>query len=171
MTGQTVIVSGLNSEAILQSTIGGPPPATAVENGHTKKVVSFKRCSSGFHVKCNTEPSFLSMLSAMGFNFDCASNAEIEYVLSLGISPDPIVFANPCKLESNIIFTAKVGVNLMTFDSEEEVYKIRKHHLKCELLLRIKPMDDSSARCPMRPKYNALPEEVEPLLRTAQAAG
>ncbi|MCD7461830.1 Mitochondrial 2-oxoadipate and 2-oxoglutarate transporter [Datura stramonium] len=93
-----------------------------------------------------------------------------EYVLSLGISPDRIIFANPCKPESDIIFGVKVGVNLTTFDSEEEVYKICKHHRKCDLLLRIKPMDDSNARCPMRPKYGALPEEVEPLLKTAQAA-
>lgn len=123
-----------------------------------------------YAVKCNPEPSFLSILSAMGSNFDCASRAEIEYVLSLGISPDRIVFLNPCKLESDIIFAAKVGVNLTTYDSEDEVYKIRKHHPKSELLLRIKPMLDGNARCPMGPKYSALPEEVDPLLRAAQAA-
>lgn len=123
-----------------------------------------------YAVKCNPEPSFLSILSAMGSNFDCASRAEIEYVLALGISPDRIVFANPCKPESDIIYAAKVGVNLTTYDSEDEVYKIRKHHPKSELLLRIKPMFDGNARCPMGPKYGALPEEVEPLLRAAQAA-
>ncbi|MCD9639003.1 Mitochondrial 2-oxoadipate and 2-oxoglutarate transporter [Datura stramonium] len=106
----------------------------------------------------------------MGFNFNYASRAEIEYVLSLGISPDSIILVNSCKPESDIIFDVKVRVNLTTFNSEEEVYKIRKHHRKCDLLLRIKPMDDSNARCPMRPKYDALLEEVEPLLRTAQDA-
>ncbi|KAM3341583.1 Ornithine decarboxylase [Capsicum chinense] len=123
-----------------------------------------------YAVKCNPEPSFLSMLAAMGSNFDCASRAEIEYVLSLGISPERIVFANPCKPESDIIFAEKVGVNLTTYDSEDEVYKIKKHHPKCELLLRIKPMNDGNARCPMGPKYGALPEEIEPLLRIAQAS-
>ncbi|XP_055834624.1 ornithine decarboxylase [Solanum dulcamara] len=209
MAGQTVIVSGLNPAAILQSTIGGAP----AENGHARKVVPLSRDALQdfmvsiitqklqdekqpfyvldlgevvslmdqwntalpnirpfYAVKCNPEPSFLSMLSAMGSNFDCASRAEIEYVLSLGISPDRIVFANPCKPESDIIFAEKVGVNLTTYDSEEEVYKIRKHHPKCEVLLRIKPMNDGNARCPMGPKYGALPEEIEPLLRTAQAA-
>ncbi|KAH0684190.1 hypothetical protein KY285_021677 [Solanum tuberosum] len=213
MAGQTVIVSGLNPAAILQSTIGGVPVAAASENGHTRKVVPLSKDALQdfmvsiitqklqddkqpfyvldlgevvslmeqwnsalpnirpfYAVKCNPEPSFLSMLSAMGSNFDCASRAEIEYVLSLGISPDRIVFANPCKPESDIIFAEKIGVNLTTYDSEDEVYKIRKHHPKCELLLRIKPMNDGNARCPMGPKYGALPEEIEPLLRTAQAA-
>ncbi|TMW89076.1 hypothetical protein EJD97_017690 [Solanum chilense] len=213
MAGQTVIVSGLNPAAILQSTIGGAPVAAAAENGHTRKVVPLSKDALQdfmvsiitqklqddkqpfyvldlgevvslmeqwnsalpnirpfYAVKCNPEPSFLSMLSAMGSNFDCASRAEIEYVLSHGISPDRIVFANPCKPESDIIFAEKIGVNLTTYDSEDEVYKIRKHHPKCELLLRIKPMTDGNARCPMGPKYGALPEEIEPLLRTAQAA-
>ncbi|KAG5613546.1 hypothetical protein H5410_024827 [Solanum commersonii] len=213
MAGQTVIVSGLNPAAILQSTIGGAPVVAAAENGHTRKVVPLSKDALQdfmvsiitqklqddkqpfyvldlgevvslmeqwnsalpnirpfYAVKCNPEPSFLSMLSAMGSNFDCASRAEIEYVLSLGISPDRIVFANPCKPESDIIFAEKIGVNLTTYDSEDEVYKIRKHHPKCELLLRIKPMNDGNARCPMGPKYGALPEEIEPLLRTAQAA-
>ncbi|KAL3340767.1 hypothetical protein AABB24_029078 [Solanum stoloniferum] len=213
MAGQTVIVSGLNPAAILQSTIGGAPVAAAAENGHTRKVAPLSKDALQdfmvsiitqklqddkqpfyvldlgevvslmeqwnsalpnirpfYAVKCNPEPSFLSMLSAMGSNFDCASRAEIEYVLSLGISPDRIVFANPCKPESDIIFAEKIGVNLTTYDSEDEVYKIRKHHPKCELLLRIKPINDGNARCPMGPKYGALPEEIEPLLRTAQAA-
>lgn len=213
MAGQTVIVSGLNPAAILQSTICGAPPSTAAENGHTKRVVPLSKdalqdfmvsiitqklqdekkpfyvldlgevvslmdqwnqalpnIKPFYAVKCNPEPSFLSMLAAMGSNFDCASRAEIEYVLSLGVSPDRIVFANPCKPESDIIFAEKVGVNLTTYDSEDEVYKIRKHHPKCELLLRIKPMNDGNARCPMGPKYGALPEEIEPLLRSAQAS-
>ncbi|KAM3304470.1 ornithine decarboxylase [Capsicum chacoense] len=216
MAGQTVIVSGLNPGAILQSTIGGAPPtaAAAAENGDTtRKVVPLSKDALQdfmvsiitqklqdekkpfyvldlgevvslmdqwnvalpnvrpfYAVKCNPEPSFLSMLAAMGSNFDCASRAEIEYVLSLGISPERIVFANPCKPESDIIFAEKVGVNLTTYDSEDEVYKIKKHHPKCELLLRIKPMNDGNARCPMGPKYGALPEEIEPLLRIAQAS-
>ncbi|KAJ8762148.1 hypothetical protein K2173_007301 [Erythroxylum novogranatense] len=123
-----------------------------------------------YAVKCNPEPALLGSLAAMGANFDCASRAEIEAVLSLRVSPDRIVYANPCKQESHIKYAASVGVNLTTFDSKDELEKMRKWHPKCALLLRVKAPEDGGARCPLGPKYGALPEEVIPLLQAAQAA-
>ncbi|XP_060186740.1 ornithine decarboxylase-like [Lycium barbarum] len=102
--------------------------------------------------------------TSTGSNFDGASSAEIEYVLSLGASPDRIIFANPCKPEPDIIFAAKVGVNI-TFYSKDEVVKIKKLLPKCELVLRTQ--EDGKARCPMGLKYGALSEEVEALLRVS----
>ncbi|KAL0325940.1 UNVERIFIED_CONTAM: Ornithine decarboxylase [Sesamum radiatum] len=123
-----------------------------------------------YAVKCNPDASLLSAMAAHGSNFDCASRAEIEAVLSLGVSPTCVIFANPCKPVPHIKYAAEVGVNLTTFDSEFEVLKIRKHHPNCELLIRIKAPDDGDASFPLGKKYGALPEEVEPLLRAAQAA-
>jgi ornithine decarboxylase len=124
-----------------------------------------------YAVKCNPNPAFLGTMAALGSSFDCASRAEIESVLALGVSSDRIIFANPCKAESHIRYAASVGVNLTTFDSRDEVEKIRKWHSKCALLIRIKAPDDGGARCPLGPKYGALPEEVTPLLQAAQSAG
>ncbi|CAL5332078.1 unnamed protein product [Camellia sinensis] len=124
-----------------------------------------------YAVKCNPNPAFLGVLAALGSSFDCASRAEIETVLSLGVSPDRIVYANPCKAESHIKYAASVGVNLTTFDSKEEIVKIRKYHPNCDLLIRVKSPDDGGARCPLGPKYGALPEEIAPLLQAAQTAG
>ncbi|KAJ8772595.1 hypothetical protein K2173_027772 [Erythroxylum novogranatense] len=123
-----------------------------------------------YAVKCNPEPALIGLLAALGANFDCASRAEIETVLSLGISPDQIIYANPCKQESHIKYAASVGVNLTTFDSKHELEKIRKWHPKCALLLRIKPSQESGARCQLGPKFGALSEEVVPLLKAAHAA-
>ncbi|KAA8537467.1 hypothetical protein F0562_027075 [Nyssa sinensis] len=123
-----------------------------------------------YAVKCNPDPAFLGAMAALGSSFDCASKAEIEAVLSLGVSPDRIVYANPCKAESQIKYAASVGVNLTTFDSKDEIEKIRKYHPKCNLLIRVKGPEDGGARCPLGPKYGALPEEVEPLLQAARAA-
>ncbi|KAK8506641.1 hypothetical protein V6N13_103354 [Hibiscus sabdariffa] len=122
-----------------------------------------------YAVKCNPNQAFLGALAALGSSFDCASKAEIEFVLSLGVSPDRIIFANPCKAESHIKYAASVGVNLTTFDSKEELDKIKKCHPKCALLIRVKAPDDGSARCPLGAKFGALPEEVTPLLQAAQA--
>ncbi|XP_042500799.1 ornithine decarboxylase-like [Macadamia integrifolia] len=124
-----------------------------------------------YAVKCNPEPALLGALAALGTGFDCASRAEIEAVLSLGVSPDRIIFANPCKAESHIKYAAVVGVNLTTFDSQDEIEKIRKWHPTCSLLLRLKAPDDSGARSPLGAKYGALPEEVTPLLQACHAAG
>ncbi|XP_051123445.1 ornithine decarboxylase-like [Andrographis paniculata] len=123
-----------------------------------------------YAVKCNPDLSLLRELAAYGFGFDCASRSEIEAVLSLDVSPDRIIYANPCKEATHIIYAAGAGVNLTTYDSVFEVEKIQKHHPNCELLIRIKPPDEGDAEFPLAKKFGALPEEVEPLLRAAQAA-
>ncbi|ESR56011.1 diaminopimelate decarboxylase 2 chloroplastic [Citrus sinensis] len=126
-----------------------------------------------YAVKCNPEPALLEALAALGSNFDCASRSEIEAVLALGVSPDRIIYANPCKPVSHIKYAANVGVNLTTFDSVEELHKIRKWHPKCDLLIRIKPPDDSGAKHPLDSKYGVdhHPQEIVPLLEAAEASG
>ncbi|KAF6149093.1 hypothetical protein GIB67_018671, partial [Kingdonia uniflora] len=119
--------------------------------------------------KCNPDPALVITISALGGNFDCASKGEIEVVLALGVSTDRIVFANPCKLEAHIKYADKVGVNLTTFDSIDEVEKMIKWHPKCALLLRLKAGDEN-ARCSLEDKYGAFPEEVIPLLQAAHKA-
>ncbi|XVE94481.1 hypothetical protein REPUB_Repub02eG0012700 [Reevesia pubescens] len=122
-----------------------------------------------YAVKCNPCPALLKAMAALGSNFDCASRAEIEAILALGVSPDQIVFANPCKAESHIKYAATVGVNLSTFDSKEELEKIQQWHPQCTLLIRIKAPETSGAKFPLGAKFGALPEEVVPLLQAAQA--
>ncbi|CAB0007864.1 unnamed protein product, partial [Nesidiocoris tenuis] len=56
------------------------------------------------------------------------SQVEIARVLSVGVSPDRIIFANPVKQQNHIRFAAKVGVDLMTFDNSAELYKIKEHN-------------------------------------------
>ncbi|GMI79210.1 meso-diaminopimelate decarboxylase 1 [Hibiscus trionum] len=123
-----------------------------------------------YAVKCNPNPAFLKEMAALGTGFDCASRAEIETILSLGVSPDRIVFANTCKMESHIKYAAKVGVNLTTFDSICELEKIRKWHPNCALLMRIKVPETSGATFKFGSKFGALPDEIIPLLRAAQEA-
>ena len=53
-------------------------------------------------VKCNNHPVLLSVLASLGCGFDCASRAEIQSVLDLGVLPDRIIYAHPCKQNSHI---------------------------------------------------------------------
>ena len=50
---------------------------------------------------------------------------EIQKVLSLGVSVDRIIYANPCKQASMLRYAAKHDVALMTFDNEAELHKIK----------------------------------------------
>ncbi|CAN6218582.1 unnamed protein product [Urochloa humidicola] len=124
-----------------------------------------------YAVKCNPEPALVGALAALGAGFDCASRAEIEAVLALGVHPRNIVYANPCKPEPHLEYAAEVGANLTTYDSEEEVAKVKRCHPKCEFLLRIKGPDGGKAKVDLGTKYGANADEVAPLLRAAQRAG
>ncbi|RLM87680.1 hypothetical protein C2845_PM04G23030 [Panicum miliaceum] len=124
-----------------------------------------------YAVKCNPEPALVGALAALGAGFDCASRAEIEAVLALGVHPRNIVFANPCKPEPHLEYAAEVGVNLTTYDSVEEVAKVKRCHPNCELLLRLKGPDGGEAKIDLGTKYGAHADEVVPLLRAAQSAG
>src|SRR5712691_13182944 len=75
-------------------------------------------------VKCNPDPYVLRLLAGLGTGFDCASNGEIAQVLPLGVSPSRIIFANPCKALSFIKNAAKHGVDMLTFDNADELYKL-----------------------------------------------
>nr|AII97912.1 BLTX547 [Nephila pilipes] len=70
--------------------------------------------------------------------FDCASKNEIESVLSIGVEPERIIYANPCKTRGFIKHAANVGVKMMTFDNEMELHKVKALHPDAELVIRIR---------------------------------
>lgn len=108
------------------------------------------------------------MLAALGAGFDCASNAEINQVLGVGgIDPSRIIFANPCKAASFIRNAAKMGVDLMTFDNTDELYKVARGHPKAKLVVRILT-DDSKSLCAFNMKFGASLATVPTLLAKAR---
>jgi ornithine decarboxylase len=50
---------------------------------------------------------------------------EINKILELGVDPRRIIFANPAKPASHIRYAAALGVDIMTFDNECELHKIK----------------------------------------------
>lgn len=91
-----------------------------------------------YAVKCNDHESVLKTLISEGAGFDCASKNEIKKLLSLGVSPEKIIYANPCKQISHLVFAAENHVLKVTFDCEEELVKIKKYHPNAEVVLRIR---------------------------------
>ncbi|XP_006454865.1 ornithine decarboxylase [Agaricus bisporus var. bisporus H97] len=122
-----------------------------------------------YAVKCNPDPYILRLLAALGAGFDCASNGEINNILSIGggIDPSRIIFANPCKATSFIRAAARTGVDTMTFDNADELYKIAKAHPRAKLVIRILT-DDSKSLCAFGIKFGASLSVVPSLLAKAK---
>ncbi|CAN7941959.1 unnamed protein product [Ixodes hexagonus] len=126
------------------------------------------RVTPFFAVKCSTDPVVLRTLNSQGVNFDCSNKGEIKMVFDMGVTPDRIVYANTVKCTSHLRFAEKHGVTLMTFDSAEELHKIKDKNAR--LLLRIAASEYGSHQT-MNAKYGSHPHEVENLMKLALYKG
>jgi ornithine decarboxylase len=121
-----------------------------------------------YAVKCNPNPLILKILASLDVNFDCASKNEIASVVSITEDPKRIIFANPCKMSNQIKYARANDVDLMTFDSDHELYKIKLYHPYSDLILRIR-VDDSKSVCQFGCKFGVNMEDVERILGIAKA--
>jgi ornithine decarboxylase len=71
---------------------------------------------------------------------------EMRAVLSLGVNPSLILFANPYKSAAAIDFARRAGVMLTTFDNIDELEKIIVHIPGAALLLRIHANDEKTGQ-------------------------
>src|SRR3990167_552837 len=97
-----------------------------------------------FAIKCNPDPLVMTVLHRLGCGFDCASQNEIEKALKIGVGPSDIIFANPCKMNSMIRHARERKVDVMTFDTANELSKIKSYHPEAKLVLRIATDDKDS---------------------------
>jgi len=123
-----------------------------------------------YAVKCNSDPVILKAMTRMQLGFDCASRAEIDSVINLGVDGCRIIYANPCKQASHIRFAAQHGVRMMTFDNEDELFKIKKNHPNPQLVIRVLT-DGSKSVCNLGTKFGAHPDNALALLQAAHALG
>ncbi|XP_001381464.4 antizyme inhibitor 2-like [Monodelphis domestica] len=128
------------------------------------------RVTPFYAVKCNNSPSVLQVLANLGTGFDCASQGELEQVLRMGIAPTRIIYANTCKQISHLQYAASHGVQLMTFDCEEEIAKIAKFYPTARLVLRLWTQDSESL-FPLSAKFGAPLDQCGHLLTLAKDLG
>lgn len=120
-----------------------------------------------YAVKCNPNPVLLEALASLGANFDCASENEIKSIIEITKDPSRIIFANPCKMSSQIRYARANDVDLMTFDCEEELYKIKLYHPYAKIVLRL-AVDDSKSICKFNKKFGCKLDQVSELLTIAK---
>ncbi|KAI1205469.1 uncharacterized protein F4807DRAFT_442695 [Annulohypoxylon truncatum] len=123
-----------------------------------------------YAVKCNPDPSLLRYLEALGTGFDCASIEEIRCVLSLGVEPSRIIFANPCKSPSSVRFARTIGVHRTTCDNIDELEKIHSIMPEAMVVLRLYA-SDPGALTDLGGKFGATKDVALNLLERARQLG
>lgn len=116
-----------------------------------------------YAMKSNPNLVMIEALASLGANFDCASENEMKTIIEITKDPSRIIFANPCKMSSQIRYARANDVDFMTFDCEEELYKIKLYHPYAKLVLRL-AVDDSKSVCKFNKKFGCVLSEVEELL-------
>lgn len=135
---------------------------------HVRWTKNLPRITPHYAVKCNPDKQVLRLMANLGIGFDCASKAEIDMILDLGVHPDRIIYAQPCKTKSYVRYAAQRSVKQMTFDNIDELQKIKHLYPGAELYLRILT-DDSGSLCRLSQKFGASLDTTSELLETAKA--
>ncbi|GLH14237.1 Ornithine decarboxylase 1 [Gryllus bimaculatus] len=141
-----IVNTGIQEEAFYVCDVG------EIVRKHKEWRMKLPRVQPHYAVKCNDNLTVLEVLAALGTGFDCASKTEINKVLGLGVDASRIIFANPAKPASHIRHAAATGVDLMTFDNETELHKIKSLYPDAKLVLRIR-CDAAVAQCQLGMKY------------------
>lgn len=121
-----------------------------------------------YAVKCCPNPMILKTLAVLGCSFDCASKAEIIKVTDLEVPTNRIIYANPVKDPQYIKFARSQNVDIMTFDNEVELYKIKLYHPYAKLVIRIKT-DDSNSTLKFSSKFGCSLAEAKTFLEKAKS--
>ena len=137
-----------------------------IERLYSTWVTRFPGIQPYYAIKCNPDHGFIQKLADLGANFDCASIAEIDRVLQLGISPSRILFANPCKRRRDIVTAYQKGVRIVTFDTEAELEKIGEVCPRMRCMLRIYAKDPEAV-CQFAHKFGCPPEKWRDILAVA----
>lgn len=122
-----------------------------------------------YAMKANPDENIINSLNNLNSNFDVASINEILQLIKLGISPDRLIYANPVKSTESLLIAKENRVNTLTFDCEQEIYKIAKFIPNAKVLLRIKV--DTDAVINLNKKFGADVNNVINLLSIAKANG
>ncbi|KRY70520.1 Ornithine decarboxylase [Trichinella pseudospiralis] len=119
-----------------------------------------------YSVRCNGNEALLQILNRLGLSFECKSKAraEIESVLKVGVSPEEILYANPCKTAKHIQHAMMCSVRKIVFDNEDELYKVKRLFPTAELILRINVSDPTIAVLPHNLNFGCDPEIEGPSL-------
>jgi ornithine decarboxylase len=130
-----------------------------IKDKYRNWLVYFPLIRPYYAMKCNPDEKLVSLLIKEGAGVDCASMEEIKIALRCGAHPESIIYANPIKSIEYLLFAKDHGINLMTFDSIDELKKIHTFYPETRIILRIKT-DDKKAKCKLSIKFGMEMHEI-----------
>ncbi|KAM7305514.1 antizyme inhibitor 2 [Ixodes scapularis] len=136
-----------------------PPACSGISYLHLELMPAVKACA---------DPVVLHVLNSYGIGFDCTNKPEMMTVLDVGVTPDRVLCACTIKCPSHLKFASEHGVNIVTFDSAEELVKMKDQNAR--FLLRIEGSTTGS-KVTMNEKFGARLDEVEGILQVALKMG
>lgn len=123
-----------------------------------------------YAIKANDHPKILEILNHEGASFEVSSINELRSLLRLGVDSNKISCLNPIKNPEFLNELNKNNVEIMAYDSIDEVDKIVKYAPKSKLVLRI-TVDNEGSDWPLTKKFGVSPSEAIPLLKYAKKKG
>jgi ornithine decarboxylase len=128
------------------------------------------RVQAHYAVKANPDPKVVEVLAREGSDFEIASTAELDLLISLGVDPAKVQYSNPVKAREYIAYAAAKGVVWFAFDSVEELRKIYSIAPQARLYLRIDTPNIGSD-WPLSGKFGAKLREVDAIMDAAVELG
>ena len=137
------------------------------------------RVQAYYAVKANSDPEIVKTLYHAGASFDVASIAEFnlvyENIKSLPAQErqdfiwDKVVYANPIK-DNKTLLELNTYRPLVTYDNQEEIFKIKQYAPQAGLILRLK-VPNTGAVVELSSKFGAASGEAVDLIETAFQQG
>ena len=124
-----------------------------------------------FAVKAQHNANTLKLLADNGCGFDVASLGEMESVAEAGVPAARILYAQPYKQPSHLLYAMKLDI-ISVCDSVDEIEKIGEHssrlNLTPRILIRILPDDkESDSQASLSTKFGAPLRILDHLMRAA----
>lgn len=108
-----------------------------------KKAFSHYPTSLFFAVKANNHSLLLKLIFKQGFGADVVSLGELKHVLSVGLTPDRILFSGVGKTDKEIEAAIRLNIHAIQVESEQEwervVFLSKKLKKAVRISLRINP--------------------------------
>ncbi|HWD21885.1 MAG TPA: type III PLP-dependent enzyme [Burkholderiales bacterium] len=111
---------------------------TAIVRGKVRRFrAAMPRVRPHYAVKANPDRRVLKVLVQEGAGFEIASVAELDILLSMGVSAAEVFFSNPVKSREAIAYAAAKGVEWFVIDSIDELRRVYEVKPDAKQYLRI----------------------------------
>ena len=141
-----------------------------IKNKYSELKTNLPFANIYYAVKANPHPEVLSMLYALGSNFDVATRFELDLLLSLGITTDRVSYGNTIKKKADIKYFFDKGVRIYATDALDDVKNLAEAAPGAKVFFRILT-EGTGSDWPLSRKFGAHPDTIHSLIIKAKELG